>query len=191
VVTETLADLYRAQGYAAEARDAYSSLAEREGDAARRAALLEKAAAGAAPPSTPEARLREFLSRLPARRGTGIDDLAGVLRDLVSRVDGVTAATLTDLEGLPVVSAGRDSDAELEVLVAELTAFWKSVGRIDGELGAGSLETLALAGARGAAVVSSVSPDYALILRVEPGAPLGRIRYEAARTASLLGPALG
>jgi len=191
-VTETLADLYRAQGYVAEARSAYTALAETEPDARRREALREKAESAArAPLATTEARLRAFLSRLPSP-GRAAEDMGAVLRELVERADGVRSVALTDLEGLPVVSAGAPPEsAELEALIAELTAFWKGVGRIDGDVGTGPLDTLTLSAENGGAVVSSVSPDYALIVHAEPGAPMGRIRYEAARAAWLLRPALG
>ncbi|HKC24054.1 MAG TPA: hypothetical protein VKF32_04895, partial [Thermoanaerobaculia bacterium] len=190
-VTETLADLYRQQGYATDARAAYEALASAEPEPERRRSLKEKAdSVGAAPLPTAEARLRAWLARLPAPAAARFEDIGGLLNELVARAEGVQAVALTDLEGLPVVSAGASDTPELEVLVAELTAFCKGVGRIDGELGTGALAALSLSAATGSAVVSSVSSDYALIVHVAPGAPLGRIRYEASRTAWLLGPAL-
>jgi tetratricopeptide (TPR) repeat protein len=190
-VTETLADLYRRQGYAADARAAYEALAGAEQEPERRRALKEKAdSVSAAPLPTAEARLRAWLARLPEPAAARVDDIGGMLRELVARTEGVRAAALTDLEGLPVVSAGAADAPELEVLIAELTTFWKGVGRIDGEIGTGALAALSLSASAGAAVVSSVSPEYALIVHVAAGAPLGRIRYEASRTAWLLGPAL-
>jgi predicted regulator of Ras-like GTPase activity (Roadblock/LC7/MglB family) len=188
-VTETLADLYRDQGYVSDARAAYATLAGSAPDETRRRELAEKAETAArAPLATREARLRAFLSRVPATPGSS--DMATLLQDL-ARKEGVVSAALTDLEGLPVFSAGDVDSAELETLIAELTAFWKGVGRIDGDVGTGPLHALSLSARNGGAIVSSVSEEYALILRVAPGAPMGRIRYEAARAAWLLAPSLG
>jgi predicted regulator of Ras-like GTPase activity (Roadblock/LC7/MglB family) len=189
IVTETLADLYRDQGYVDDARAAYATLASAEPDLERRRELTEKAdGAAQGRPATREARLRAFLTRVPAAAGS--PDMTKLLQDLVARTDGVLSAALTDLEGLPVLSAGDAESSELEALIAELTAFWKGVGRIDGDVGTGPLNTLTLSARHGGAVVSSVSGEYALILKVAPGAPMGRIRYEAARAAWLLAPAL-
>jgi predicted regulator of Ras-like GTPase activity (Roadblock/LC7/MglB family) len=103
----------------------------------------------------------------------------------VEGTEGIRAATLTDLEGLPVVMAGpRARDASMETLVAELTSFLKNVRRTMGETGAGELDGLAVTGQFGGAVVSRVNADYSLILHVDPVvAALGEIRWEAARIA--------
>src|SRR5262249_29702708 len=96
VVTETLADLYRDQGYVADARQAYESLAFAEADPARKHELVEKAESVAKRPlASGEARLRAFLARVP---GAGkASDITAVLEELVRRAEGVRAATLTDL----------------------------------------------------------------------------------------------
>ncbi len=101
------------------------------------------------------------------------------------------AATLTDLEGLPVVTAGPGArEGAQEILVAELTTFLKSVGRTERETAAGPLRAMTLAGAHGTAVVARVNDDYSLILRVDPDAILGEVRWEAERTARALRPAV-
>src|SRR5262249_43127219 len=93
VVTETLADLYRDQGYVADARQAYESLAFAEPDPSRRQELVEKAESVAKRPlASGEARLRAFLARMPGSEKAS--DITGVLEELVRRADGVRAATL-------------------------------------------------------------------------------------------------
>jgi predicted regulator of Ras-like GTPase activity (Roadblock/LC7/MglB family) len=42
----------------------------------------------------------------------------------------------------------------------------------------------------GGAVVSGIGTDYALVVRVASGAPMGRVRYEAKRAAFRLRPLL-
>jgi predicted regulator of Ras-like GTPase activity (Roadblock/LC7/MglB family)/Flp pilus assembly protein TadD len=189
-VTSTLAALYEKQGFAADARETYRTLAETEADAARARALRDKAEALPA-----ERRdwphLRRLARRFPKRAEATANDLHAMIRDLVESTEGIRAATLTDLEGLPVVTAGPAArEGGQEVLVAELTAFLKNVGRSAGEVGAGRLRSLALTGAHGTAVVSRVNDDYSLILHVEPDAILGEVRWEAERTARALSPAV-
>ena len=191
LVSETLGDLYRAQGHLADARETYRTLAETAADEVRARALREKAAALPPAERTDHPRLRRLARRFPKRHDATVDDLHGLLVNLVEGTEGIRAATLTDLEGLPVVMAGPSSrDAAMETLVAELSSFLKNVRRTAAETGTGELESLAVAGPNGGVVVSPVNADYSLILRVDPGAALGEIRWEAARTARALRPAV-
>jgi predicted regulator of Ras-like GTPase activity (Roadblock/LC7/MglB family)/Flp pilus assembly protein TadD len=191
LVSETLGDLYRAQGHMTDARETYRTLAETAADEARARALREKAAALPPAERTDHARLRRLARRFQKRPEATVDDLHGILADLVEGTEGIRAATLTDLEGLPVVMAGPSSrDAAMETLVAELSSFLKNVRRTIAETGTGELESLAVAGPIGGVVVSPVNADYSLILRVDPGAALGEVRWEAARAARALRPAV-
>ena len=191
LVTETLGDLYRAQGHMADARETYRTLAETAADEEHARALREKAAALPRRERTDHPRLRRFARQFPKRMEVTVDHLHGLISGLVAGTEGIRAATLTDLEGLPVVMAGASSrDAAMEILVAELSSFLKNVRRTTSETGAGELESFAVAGPHGGAVVSRVSADYSLILQVDPDAVLGEIRWEAARTARALRPAV-
>jgi predicted regulator of Ras-like GTPase activity (Roadblock/LC7/MglB family) len=191
LVTETLGDLYRAQGHMADARETYRTLAETAADEERARALREKAAALPRGERTDHPRLRRLARQFPKRMEVTVDDLHGLISSLVQGTEGIRAATLTDLEGLPVVMAGASSrDAAMETLVAELSSFQKNVRRTAAETGAGELESFAVAGPHGGAVVSRVNADYSLILQVDPDAALGEIRWGAARTARALRPAV-
>jgi predicted regulator of Ras-like GTPase activity (Roadblock/LC7/MglB family) len=191
LVTETLGDLYREQGHMADARETYRTLAEAATDEERARALREKAAALPRGERTDHPRLRRLARQFPKRMEVTVDDLHGLISSLVERTEGIRAATLSDLEGLPVVMAGASSrDAAMEILVAELSSFLKNVRRTTSETGAGELESFAVAGPQGAAVVSRVNADYSLVLQVDPDAALGEIRWEAARTARALRPAV-
>ena len=190
LVTPTLAALYEKQGFAADARETYRTLAETEADEARARALRDKAAAIPAE-RRDRPHLRRLARRFPKRTEATANDLHAMIRALVESTEGIRAATLTDLEGLPVVTAGPGArESSQEVLVAELTSFLNNVGRSAGEVGAGRLRSLALAGANGTAIVSRVSDDYSLILHVDPDAIMGEVRWEAERTARALGPAV-
>ena len=191
LVSETLGDLYLSQGHLTDARETYRTLAEAAADEARARALREKAAALPAAERTDHPRLRGLARRFPKRPEATVDDLQGLLLSLVERTEGIRAATLADLEGLPVVMAGSSSrEGAMETLVAEVSSFLKNLRRTAAETGAGELESLAVAGPNGGVVVSPVNADYSLILRVDPEAALGEIRWEAVRTARALRPAV-
>lgn len=190
-VTETLAALLRAQGHLGEAEEAYRDLASRESNPAR-AARLEAAAAeiAAARVATPRGRLEAWVApfaRACDRRET---DLVASVEDAVRRI-GPSSAVVTDLEGVPVVSVGPLEDAEaMETLAAELTAFWKNARRSRAEIGEGALDGLVLSCSSGTAVVKVITPSYALLVKAAAGIPAGRLRFEAARAAEQLRPAL-
>jgi predicted regulator of Ras-like GTPase activity (Roadblock/LC7/MglB family) len=191
-VTETLAELYRAQGHLGDAARTYEVLAEATPDEPSSRAFREKATVIAAEDrANPAGRLRAWARGLPESPRTRIEEMGGVLEAMRTRAPGVIAVILTDLEGVPVVATGDAGASATEALVAELTAFWKSVQRTEDETDTGALHAVSLRGEAGAALVTAVSPEYSLILHVERDAPLGRIRYEAARAAGLLRPALG
>ncbi|HUM02090.1 MAG TPA: roadblock/LC7 domain-containing protein, partial [Thermoanaerobaculia bacterium] len=194
LVTETLAELYRSQGYLAEAREVYLALAASATDPeasrtfARKAEALRVTRENAAVKKRLEGLLTPFSPPPPL----ATDDLSALLRSLVAEVPGLRAAALTDREGLPVVSEGlRKNGESIEVLVAELTSFVKSVGRSGAEIGGGPLRSLAVVGENGAAVLANVTPEYALVLEAEPEAALGEVRWVAARAAERLRPAVG
>jgi predicted regulator of Ras-like GTPase activity (Roadblock/LC7/MglB family)/tetratricopeptide (TPR) repeat protein len=190
-VSETLADLYRAQGHMADAREAYRSLAETAADEQRARTLREKAAALPLAERTDHPRLRRLVRRFPKRQEVSADQLHGLLSNLVEGTEGIRAATLTDLEGLPIVVAGPSArDVAMETLVAEVSSFLKGVRRTTDETGAGDLESLTVTGPKGGAVVSRVNADYSLILQIDPEAALGEVRWKAARVARALRPAV-
>jgi predicted regulator of Ras-like GTPase activity (Roadblock/LC7/MglB family) len=190
-VTETLAELLRAQGHLSDARQAYEELARTESDAERaerlRAVADEIAAARG---GTLRGRLEEW-SRPFSRRCVPRDtNLVTAVEHAVERL-GRASAVVTDFEGVPVVSAGPRGDSEaMEILAAELTAFWKNVRRSRSEIGEGALDSLVLSGTSGTAAVKVITPAYALLVKAGPGIPAGRIRFEAARAAEQLRPAL-
>lgn len=191
VVTETLAVLLRAQGHLGEAHAAYLELARLEPDPARARRFLSlaeeiSAYRGSTVRGRLEAWLAPFTRSLDGREG----DLPATVREVVERL-APAAAVVTDFEGVPVVDAGPRAEAEsMEVLSAELTAFWKNVRRSRAEVGEGALDSLVLTGSAGSVAVMSITPAYALLLKTGPGLPAGRIRFEAVRAAGRLRAAL-
>jgi len=194
LVTETLAELYRSQGYLTEAREVYLALAASATDPEASRAFARKAEAlrVTREHQATKKRLEGLLTPFTPPPPLATEDLSALLRSLVAEVPGLRAAALTDREGLPVVTEGlRGNGESLEVLVAELTSFVKSVGRSGAEIGGGPLRSLAVVGENGAAVLANVTADYALVLEAEPEAALGEVRWVAARAAERLRPAVG
>jgi tetratricopeptide (TPR) repeat protein len=194
IVTETLAELYLAQGLRAEARSAFDTLARNEADFGRaaayrdrsRAIALDEAAARAADPR--RERLEAYLRRV-ARTEEASGELGPVVEELVEADIGIETAILTETGGVPVVIAGRFGPAE-ESLAAELASFWKNLKRGSDDFEAGPPALVSLAADVGGAAVSGIGDGYALVLRTAPGSSLGRIRYRAARAVSRLRPLL-
>ena len=194
LVTETLAELYRSQGYLSEAREVYLALAASATDPEASRAYARKAEALRVTREhrAVKKRLEGLLTPFPPPPPLATEDLSALLRSIVAEVPGLRAAALTDREGLPVVSEGlRENGESLEVLVAELTSFVKSVGRSGAEIGGGPLRSVAVVGEYGAAVLANVTADYALVLEAEPEAALGEVRWVASRAAERLRPAVG
>lgn len=189
--TETLAELLRAQGHLAEAEKAYRELAlsAEDGEQARRlAAIADEISASRT--GTVRGRLEAWLEPFSRSRGRRENDLVGAVEEVFARL-GASAAVVTDFEGVPVVSVGPRVESEaMENLAAELTAFWKNARRSRAEIGEGALDSLVLSGASGTAAVKVITSGYALLLKTDPTIPAGRIRYEAARAAGQLRPAL-
>lgn len=189
--TETLAGLLRAQGHLGRAREAYLELARTEPDAEKARRYADAAAQIVAEQgASARGRLEQWAEPFSRGPRPGGRDLATAVEEIVERL-APAAALVTDLEGVPVVTVGPRHEAEaMESLSAELTAFWKNVRRARGEVGEGELRSLVLTGSAGTAAVQVITPDYALLLKTGPGIPAGRIRFEAARAAEQLRPAL-
>lgn len=190
-VTETLAELLLAQGHLGDAERAYRQLAGAEADAARSRRLAARAdEIAAAGGSTPVGRLEAWAGPFSRARGPREADLVAAVEEAVARL-GATAALVTDFEGVPVVSVGPRAEAEaMENLGAELTAFWKNARRSRTEIGEGALDSLVLSGSAGRAAVQVITPSYALLVKTGRDVPVGRLRFEAARAAGQLRPAL-
>lgn len=194
LVTETLAELYRSQGYLSEAREVYLALAASATDpeASRAYAKRAEALRVSRHHAAVRRRLEGLLTPFPPPPPIATEDLSALLRSLVAEVPGLRAAVLADREGLAVVTEGlRENGESLEVLIAELTSFVKHVGRSGAEIGGGPLRSLALVGENGSAILANVTSEYALVLEAEPEASLGEVRWAAARAAERLRPAVG
>ena len=203
MVTETLADLYLAQGLRAEAKKVFETLAHTEADPGRAAGYLARARAIAAAEAEEAAedvaaathaadprreRLEAYLHRV-GRPQHDSGDLSPIVGELIKAGSGIETAIVTETGGVPVVTAGPFGPAE-EALVVELAGFWKNLQRESGDVEAGEPSLVSLVASAGSAVVSGIGDGYALVLRIAAGASMGRVRYQAAMAASRLRPLL-
>jgi len=203
MVTETLADLYLAQGLRAEAKKVFETLAHTEADPGRAAGYLARARAIAAAEAEEAAedvaaathaadprreRLEAYLHRV-GRPQHDSGDLSPIVGELIKAGSGIETAIVTETGGVPVVTAGPFGPAE-EALVVELAGFWKNLQRESGDVEAGEPSLVSLVASAGSAVVSGIGDGYALVLRIAAGASMGRVRYQAAMATSRLRPLL-
>ncbi len=203
MVTETLADLYLAQGLRAEAKKVFETLAHTEADPGRAAGYLARARAIAAAEAEEAAedvaaathaadprreRLEAYLHRI-GRPQHDSGDLSPIVGELIKAGSGIETAIVTETGGVPVVTAGPFGPPE-ESLVVELASFWKNLQRESGDVEAGKPSRVSLVAGAGSAVVSGIGDGYALVLRIAAGASMGRVRYQAAMAASRLRPLL-
>ena len=109
------------------------------------------------------------------------ETLAG-LRD---RVEGALAASLIGLDGIAVESVGN-GEVPLEVLGAEFGGFIKSIRHANTELNTGEVLQFSLVTERYITFLSAVTPEYYILLVLQPGGNYGRARFELSKAKSLL-----
>jgi predicted regulator of Ras-like GTPase activity (Roadblock/LC7/MglB family) len=108
-----------------------------------------------------------------------------VLASLRDRVEGTMAASLIGLDGIAVETVG-DSGVPLDVLGAEFGGFVKSIRHANTELNTGEVLQFALVTEKYVTFLSEVTPEYYILLVLQPDGNYGRARFELARAKHLL-----
>jgi predicted regulator of Ras-like GTPase activity (Roadblock/LC7/MglB family) len=108
-----------------------------------------------------------------------------VLSGIRDRVDGSMAVSLISLDGIPVETVG-DSDVPLDVLGAEFGGFVKSIRNTNTELDTGDVLQFALVTERYITFLSEVTPEYYILLVLQPDGNYGRARFELSKAKHLL-----
>lgn len=109
-----------------------------------------------------------------------MDVFKSVLQGLKSRVEGCVAVSLIALDGIAVESI-NDSGVPIESLGAEFGSFIKSILNANTELNTGTVEQFSLMTDRYTAVMSAVTPEYYILLVLEPAGNYGRARFELSK----------
>ena len=107
-----------------------------------------------------------------------------VLSGIRNRVEGTLAVSLIGLDGIAIDSI-NDARVPLDVLGAEFGGFIKSI-RPNAELDTGEVLQFSLVTERYITFLSAVTPEYFVLLVLQPDGNYGRARFELARAKNLL-----
>ncbi len=108
-----------------------------------------------------------------------------VLNGVRDRVEGALAASLIGLDGIAVETVG-DGAVPLDILGAEFGSFVKSIRHVNTELNTGEVLQFSLVTENYITFLSEVTPEYYILLVLEPGGNYGRARFELAKAKHLL-----
>jgi predicted regulator of Ras-like GTPase activity (Roadblock/LC7/MglB family) len=108
-----------------------------------------------------------------------------VLEGIRDRVEGTIAVSLIGLDGIAIDSINRDA-VPLEILGAEFGGMVKQIRVANTELNSGEVFQLALVAEKYITFLSEITPEYFILLVLQPGGNYGRARFELAKAKHLL-----
>jgi predicted regulator of Ras-like GTPase activity (Roadblock/LC7/MglB family) len=108
-----------------------------------------------------------------------------VLAGLRDRIEGAIAASLIGLDGIAVETVGAGQVA-LDALGAEFGGFVKSIRHANTELDTGDVLQFALVTEKYITFLSAVTPEYYILLVLQPDGNYGRARFELAKAKDML-----
>ena len=108
------------------------------------------------------------------------------LSRITGRIDGALALSLVARDGIPVESVSSDPGIDLEALAAEMVAQARAISENHRELEVGDVQQLSVTTERVTLMVSTVTPEYYLLLVLGPDGNYGRARFELRRARLLL-----
>ena len=108
-----------------------------------------------------------------------------VLNTLRDRIEGALATSLIGLDGIAIEKIG-DGAVPLDVLGAEFGSFIKSIRHANTELNTGEVLQFSLVTEKYITFMSEVTPEYYILLVLEPDGNYGRARFELSRAKYLL-----
>lgn len=108
-----------------------------------------------------------------------------VLTGLRDRVEGSIAVSLIGLDGIAIETIGA-GQVPLDVLGAEFGGFIKSLRNANTELNTGDVLQFALVTERYITFLSEVTPEYYILLVIQPDGNYGRARFELAKAKHAL-----
>ena len=108
-----------------------------------------------------------------------------VLAEVRDRVPGALAVSLIGLDGI-AIEALNDRGVPLDVIGAEFGGFIKSIRLSNTELNTGEVLQFSLVTEKYVTFLSAVTPEYFVLLVMQPDGNYGRARFELARAKHLL-----
>ena len=102
------------------------------------------------------------------------------LEQILERTEGAVAALIMGTDGIAVekVLLPEGREANLDVAAAEMTSLVRGAQRAGGDTGLGALRELLVVFAGMSLVARLLTPDYFVVLAVNPEGNLGRGRFE-------------
>jgi predicted regulator of Ras-like GTPase activity (Roadblock/LC7/MglB family) len=107
-----------------------------------------------------------------------------VLSGIRDRVEGTLAVSLIGLDGIAIDTVNQ-GQVPLDVLGAEFGGFIKSV-RPNAELDTGEVLQFSLVTEKYITFLSAVTPEYFILLVLQPDGNYGRARFELSKAKNLL-----
>lgn len=107
------------------------------------------------------------------------------LNDISDRIDGTVALCLVAADGIPVESVSSDDRLDLEVLAAELMDQVRAIAENHRDLATGPVQQFSVTTDQLTLMISSLSPNYYLLLVLGPKGSYGRARFEMKRARLL------
>jgi predicted regulator of Ras-like GTPase activity (Roadblock/LC7/MglB family) len=108
------------------------------------------------------------------------------LSRISDQIGGVLALSLVAKDGIPIESVSSDPDLDIEMLAAELVSQARSITDNHRELHVGDVQQLSVLTNRLTLIVSTVTPEYYLLLVLGPEGNYGRARFELRRARLVL-----
>jgi len=107
-------------------------------------------------------------------------NFAETLERMTDRVDGCAAVVLLGLDGIPIERAVIDIDPalDIELIATEFSTLVRRGQRTADDTALGDLNELVLATDRMTFVIRPITSEYFLLLALNPGANVGRARFE-------------
>ena len=120
-----------------------------------------------------------------------MSDIPARLRTLLDRIDGALAVSLVAADGIPVASARRRDDFDLEALAAELLTQVRAISDEQRDLAVGEVDQYSVSTDRFTILIGRLQAGYYLLLVLERTSSYGRARFEVRRARLLFEEDLG
>lgn len=122
-----------------------------------------------------------------------VEDIRGPLEQICQRVEGVFAATVMGLDGLPVDTVRKEpspTETDIPALLVEYSNLLGQVQKSAQMFAAGNLEELSIRSENVTTIIRTINQEYFLALALRNTGNLGKGRYllriNAPRLASVL-----
>lgn len=104
-----------------------------------------------------------------------------ILADLVSRTPGTDWAIIVGADGVPLEASTPGHQPEIELLAAEYATLFRNCRRVTSQASGSDLQDAILTTERCRIVLQTLTPDYFLLLCLQPSGLTGKALFEISR----------